>query len=75
MQSITLAELRLKQAQLAEKAERLTQTWRTLPHGAKSTAMHRQIKGLEQRAADYADLLRRIKRDEMLAVSRAKEAP
>lgn len=57
MNKLTLAELRLKQATLAEKAERLTATWRTLPSGAKSQAMHKQIKSLESRAADYHRVL------------------
>lgn len=58
MTPLTLAELRLKQATLAEKAERLTATWRTLPSGAKSQAMHKQIKSLESRAADYTRIIK-----------------
>jgi hypothetical protein len=54
---LTLAELRLKHAQLTERAERLRQEWRTLPVSTKSTALGKKIKLLQAQADDYGRLL------------------
>lgn len=60
MHALTMAELRLRHAQLHEKATRLEATWRTLPTGAKSTQMGKQVRSLQERAEDYAHLIERI---------------
>lgn len=57
MNALTLAELRLKHAQLNERAERLEQEWRTLPVSAKSLALGKKIKVLREQASDYGRLL------------------
>jgi chaperonin cofactor prefoldin len=57
MNPLTLAELRLKHAQLTERAERLETEWRTLPVSTKSTALGKKIKALREQAADYGRLL------------------
>jgi len=58
MNSLTIAELRLRQAQLAERAERLRQDWRTLPVGGRSLTMGKRVELIQQQADDYASLLR-----------------
>jgi hypothetical protein len=58
---LTLAELRLKHAQLTERAERLRQEWRTLPVSTKSTALGKKIKQLQEQADDYGRLLEGVK--------------
>lgn len=77
MNALTLAELHLKQAQLAEKATRLEQHWRTLPTGAKALAMGRQVKALEERAMDYYNLIRWVEtRQERAAMAKtSRRAP
>lgn len=57
MHALTMAELRLRHAQLHEKATRLEATWRTLPVGAESTQMGKQVRSLKERAEDYAKTL------------------
>lgn len=57
MNALTIAELRLKHAQLTERAERLEQGWRTLPVSGKSTVLGKEIKLLRARADDYGRLL------------------
>ncbi|MEV7814283.1 hypothetical protein AB0P05_26695 [Streptomyces flaveolus] len=57
MNALTLAELRLKHAQLTERAERLEQEWRTLPVSSKSTVLGKKIKTLREQASDYGKLL------------------
>lgn len=57
MNALTLAELRLKHAQLTERAERLETEWRTLPVSPKSTALGKKIKALREQAGDYGKLL------------------
>jgi hypothetical protein len=54
---LTLAELRLKHAQLTERAERLELKWRTLPPTAKAVALGKEIRALREQAADYGRLL------------------
>jgi hypothetical protein len=59
MNPLTIAELRLRQAQLAERAERLRQDWRcagaTTPRAA---ALGKEVRALQTRADDYASVLR-----------------
>lgn len=57
MNALTLAELRLRHAQLTERAERLETKWRTLPVSAKAAELGKQIKALREQAADYGKLL------------------
>lgn len=54
----TLAELRLRRAQLDERAERLEAQWRLMPATAKAVEMGKQVKALKGRAADYAAIIR-----------------
>ena len=61
MNALVIAELKLRQAQLSERAERLRQQWRRVPTGinpAKAVALGKEVKALDERAADYAALLR-----------------
>jgi hypothetical protein len=57
MNALVLAELRLKHAQLTERAERLETEWRTLPPTPKAVALGKKIKALREQAADYGTLL------------------
>lgn len=61
MNALTVAELRLKHAQLTERAERLEQEWRTLPHTAKAVALGKKVKALREQAADYGELLKEVR--------------
>lgn len=54
----TLAELRLRRAQLEERAERMEARWRLMPATAKAVELGKEVKALKGRAADYASLLR-----------------
>lgn len=59
MNALTLRELQLRHAQLEERAERLRQEWRQC--GATSPrvlTLGKETKALQQRADDYAALLR-----------------
>jgi acyl-CoA reductase-like NAD-dependent aldehyde dehydrogenase len=58
MNALTLAELRKHQADLAWKAEKLRQEWRTLPMGNRSTTMGKQVKAMQERADDYAAIIK-----------------
>ena len=58
MNPLTLAELRLRHAALSERAERLRAQWRTLPATARAVEMGKQVKALQERAADYAAIIR-----------------
>lgn len=61
MNPLTLKGIRLRQAQLEERAERLRQQWRALPAGSspsRAVALGREVKDLQERADDYAALLR-----------------
>jgi ubiquinone biosynthesis protein UbiJ len=58
--ALTIAELRLKHAQLTERAERLETEWRTLPPTAKAIALGKEIKSLREQAADYGELLKGV---------------
>jgi hypothetical protein len=61
MNPLTLRELRLRHAQLDERAECLRQQWRALPAGSspsRAVALGKEVKDLQERADDYAALLR-----------------
>lgn len=59
MNALTIAELRLRHAQLQLRAERLRQQWRTMnPAGPRSLSTGKQVKQCQQQADDYASLLR-----------------
>lgn len=59
MNALTLAELRKHQADLAWKAEKLRQEWRTLPAtGPRASTLGKQVKALEERANDYAEIIK-----------------
>lgn len=59
MTPLTLAELRLTQATLAHRAERLRQQWRTaVPTEPRTASLGRQVKALQGRADEYRDLVR-----------------
>lgn len=61
MNALTIAELRLKHAQLTERAEHLETRWRTLPPTAKAIALGKEIKSLREQAADYGELLKGVR--------------
>jgi hypothetical protein len=56
--ALTLAELRKHQADLEWKAEKLRQEWRTLSVGNRASIMGRQVKALQERANDYAAIIK-----------------
>lgn len=59
MTPLTIAELRLRQATLAHRAERLREQWRNAPAiGPKALSLGKQVKALQARADEYADLVR-----------------
>lgn len=70
MNALTLHELRLKQAELAERAERLRQEWRhVVPTSNKSLELGRRVKTAQERADDYTAIL------DVLMLASGKEAP
>lgn len=59
MNALTLAELRLRHAQLEERAERVRQEWRgTTSTSTRALALGKETKALQERAADYAAIIR-----------------
>lgn len=58
MNPITLKELRARHSQLALQAETLRQEWRTLPTGNRATVLGKRVAALQERADDYARVLR-----------------
>jgi hypothetical protein len=61
MSPLTLSELRLMQADLACRAERLRQEWRTLPAtGNRALSMGKQVRAYQDRADDYAAILKLV---------------
>jgi Fe-S-cluster formation regulator IscX/YfhJ len=61
----TLSELRLKHAQLTDRAEALRQQQRAaVPTTPRFTALSRQIRDVQARADDYAALLELVKTKE-----------
>lgn len=58
MNPLTVAELKLKHAELTHKAERLRQEWRTaVATSPRAAALGRQAKVYQERANDYAEIL------------------
>jgi hypothetical protein len=57
MNPLTVHELRLRQAELSCRAERLRQEWRTLPATGKALRLGKQVKEIQDRADDYARLV------------------
>lgn len=58
MNALTLKELRLRHAQLEERAERLEAHWRLMPMTAKAVELGKEVKALKDRAAVYAAIIR-----------------
>lgn len=59
MSPLTIAELRLRHAQLSERAERLRQEWRkTSAVSNRALELGREVTALQARADDYAAVLR-----------------
>lgn len=59
MNPLTLREMDLRRAQLAERAERLRQEWRNAPStGPRALALGKEVRALQERADDYSALLR-----------------
>lgn len=59
MNALTLKELRLRQAQLDERAERLRQEWRACgATSPRALALGKEVGALQKRADDYRDILR-----------------
>jgi hypothetical protein len=58
MNALTLRELELRRAQLAERAERLRQEWRKLPTGQRALVLGKEVAARDERAADLSALLR-----------------
>lgn len=57
MNARTIAELDLRRAQLAARAETLREEHLTLPAGPRSSALGKRIKAIEEQARDYAEIL------------------
>lgn len=57
MNPLTLAELKLRHAELNHRAEKLRQEWRALPATARAIRLGKDIKALQERADDYGRLL------------------
>lgn len=61
MNALTLRELELRRAQLAERAERLRQEWRALSAASvKSLELGKEVKALQERADDYQKILKTL---------------
>ena len=59
MNALTLRELDLRRAQLAERAERLRQEWRAAPStGPRALTLGKEVRALQERADDLTALLR-----------------
>jgi len=58
MNALTIAELKLRQATLAEKAERLRQQWRRMRATQAAVDLGKEVKALDERVADYAAIVR-----------------
>jgi hypothetical protein len=57
--ALVVKELRLRHAQLDERAERLRQEWRNAPStGPRALALGKEVHALQDRADGYAALLR-----------------
>lgn len=70
MNPMTVQELRLKQAQLAHKAESLRQQQRAaLPTSPRFLALGRQVRDVQGRADDYAAILELVETKELRKAS------
>lgn len=58
MNPLTIAELRLRHAQLTEKAERLNAAWRRMRATEKALDLGKEVKALRARASDYEAVIR-----------------
>lgn len=59
MNALTIAELRRHQTDLAWKAEKLRQEWRTaVATSPRAASLGRQVKALQERADDYAAIIK-----------------
>lgn len=58
MSPLTLAEFRSKQAELALRAERKRQQWRDMRATQKALDLGKEVRALDLRAKEYADLIR-----------------
>jgi hypothetical protein len=66
MNPLTIAEIRLRHAQLAEQAERARQRGRAVSAtGTQAMSLARQARLCQERADDYAALLQLAKRPEV----------
>lgn len=60
MNPLTLRELELRRAQLAERAERLRQEHLTLPYNQRALSLGKEAKALQVRADDYEQILKSL---------------
>lgn len=59
MSPLTLAELRLTQATLAHRAERLREQWRNaIPTEPRAASLGRQVRSTQERADEYGSIIR-----------------
>jgi acyl-CoA reductase-like NAD-dependent aldehyde dehydrogenase len=65
----TIAELDLRRAQLAARAETLREEWLTLPAGPRASTLGKRIKAIEEQAGDYAAILAAIETKELRKAS------
>lgn len=69
MNARTIAELDLRRAQLAARAETLREEWLTLPAGPRASTLGKRIKAIEEQAGDYATILAAIETKELRKAS------
>jgi hypothetical protein len=61
--ALTVRELELRRAQLAERAERLRQEWRNIPSAsARALQLGKEVKALQERADDYGRVMEIVTR-------------
>jgi hypothetical protein len=59
MNALTIAELRRHQADLAWKAEKLRQEWRTATATSpRAASLGKQVKAMQERADDYGSIIK-----------------
>lgn len=68
MNALTIRELELRRAELAERAERFRQEWRRMPTGTRASNLGKEVKDLQERAEDYRVIL------DVLRLASGKEA-
>lgn len=57
---LTMAELRLKHAQLARQAEEARGRWRQMSTGPRALAAGKRVKALDARVRDYREIIESI---------------